>query len=113
MGLLDSIGDVINNLRHAGERAVGETIDGAAHGVGSGLSALGMTGLAHRLDQMGDHAAYHLGVVIAEKQLGETDDPTELLHGDLGAITQAAETLRRFTTAFNETSDGLAAIDTS
>ncbi|GDY32629.1 hypothetical protein GTS_42620 [Gandjariella thermophila] len=57
--------------------------------------------------------ADHLGAQVGERQLGETDDPKELVHGDVGAIDQTAGHLTRFAAAFGETARGLAAIDTA
>lgn len=51
-------------------------------------------------------------VLDREARLGQTDDPTQLIHGDTGAIRPAASRLREFLRAFAQTASGLAGIDT-
>lgn len=46
-------------------------------------------------------------------QLGQTEDPTKLVHGDVGAINGSVGHLKKFVTAFEETADGLRRIDTA
>jgi RHS repeat-associated protein len=94
------------------EHAVGTVLDDGAHVVGSGLSDVGLGGAGQWVDRVGDDVANDLGAQVPEEQLGQTTDPSELIHGDPGALEQAASRLRTFSGAFGETATGLAGIDT-
>ncbi|MCX4750427.1 hypothetical protein OG455_33795 [Kitasatospora sp. NBC_01287] len=50
---------------------------------------------------------------VPEMDLGQTDDPAELLHGDPDELHKNALHLRKFQIAFEETHSGLAALDTA
>lgn len=116
MGLgdfLDSAGGKIEGAAEGAEHAVGEGADWAAHQVGGGLEAVGLYGAAQAVDDAGDWAADHLGAQVGEQQLGQTEDPTKLVRGDLGKINESIGHLNKFATAFGETAEGLRRIDTS
>jgi RHS repeat-associated protein len=94
------------------EHGLGTLVDDGAHLVGGGLSDVGLGGAGQWVDRAGDDVANYLGAQVPEEQLGQTSDPAELVHGDPGALEQAASRLRMFSGAFGETADGLAGIDT-
>lgn len=93
-----------------GEHELGQLADKGAHDVGGVLSSVGLGRAGSWVDHLGDEAANALD---PELQLGQTDDPTQLIHGDPGAIRQAASRMLTFANAFGQTSQGLAGIDTS
>lgn len=108
--------DVFQGLAHAAdsaEHAIGNAADGMAHQVGSGLNAVGPHGAAHAVDSVGDKVADTLGSDVQEMQLGETDDPKELVRGDFDAINKTADHLRKFAAAFGETAQGMTRMDSS
>lgn len=111
--LIDDIGDGIENLADGAEHLVGKGIDTVAHVAGDGLDALGLHGAAQAVDNFGDNVADSLGAQVDEQQLGQTDDPTHLIHGDVGKIRESVGHLKKFSGAFAETSDGLKRIDSS
>lgn len=111
--LINSVGDGLDHLATGAEHLAGQVVDGGSHLIGDGLSAVGLHGAAQSVDNFGDSVADHLGDQVAEKQLGQTDDPTQLVHGDVGAIAQTASRLQQFAIAFGETAQGLAGIDTA
>lgn len=111
--LINSVGDGLEDLATGAEHLAGQVVDGGSHLIGDGLNAVGLHGAAQSVDNFGDSVADHLGDQVAEKQLGQTDDPTQLVHGDVGAIAQTASRLQQFATAFGETAQGLAGIDTA
>ncbi|MET8957656.1 putative T7SS-secreted protein [Streptomyces sp. NPDC004533] len=78
---------------------------------GAGLDMVGVQGAAKSVDGWGDSVADRLGVAISEKELGDTDDPKELLHGDPARIREAAGHLRNFHNAFESTGSGLQRLD--
>jgi RHS repeat-associated protein len=111
-------GSLVHAVTHPGElvsgaeHGLGTLIDDGAHLVGSGLSDVGLGGAGQWVDRAGDDVANYLGAQVPEEQLGQTTDPTELIHGDPAALEQAASRLRTFSGAFGETADGLEGIDT-
>jgi hypothetical protein len=115
--LIDGLGDAIeggfDDVVNGGKHLIGTAVDDGAHVLGDGLNAVGLHGAAQAVDNFGDSAADHLGDQVAEKQLGQTTDPTQLVHGDLNAIQTAAARLGTFGSAFHETAQGLAGIDTT
>jgi RHS repeat-associated protein len=93
-----------------GEHWLGQATDQVAHDTGGVLSAVGLGQAASWVDGLGDKAAAALD---PELQLGQTDDPAQLIHGNPAAIRQAASRLETFSQGFAQTSTGLDAIDTS
>lgn len=99
MGLGDFIGSV--------ESGVGSFVDSNAHLVGGALDGVGLHSAAHAVDSFGDHIADDLGAQVGEAQLGQSDDPKDLVHGDVKAIGESVGHLRKFASAFGETGIGL------
>jgi RHS repeat-associated protein len=93
-----------------GEHLLGQVADEGAHAVGRGLTDIGLGQVGNIVDGWGDEAASALD---PELQLGQTDDPTQLIHGDPAAIRSTAASLYQFSGAFAQTSSGLSGIDTS
>ncbi|MER6028712.1 putative T7SS-secreted protein [Streptomyces sp. NPDC001851] len=124
MGLLGDIGhgleDGANWALDKGEKladdtkkVVGAGIDYGAHKIGQGLDAAGYHGAARKVEDWGDEIASDLGATPGEQQLGESDDPKDLVHGDHGKIVATAKHLKDFFTAFEKVSAGLKKVDSS
>ncbi|SFW46610.1 putative T7SS-secreted protein [Amycolatopsis australiensis] len=116
MGLWEFLDEIEEDAEDAVEaigRGVGEVADKAAHVVGAGLDAIGLHSAAEAVDGLGDSVADTLGAQVGEAQLGQTDDPVKLVHGDAGALRTAAGHLAKFGAAFTKTADGLRRIDTA
>ena len=94
------------------KQGLGDLVDGGAQVVGDGLDLAGLHGTAREVEAQGARLGYDLGASTGELQLGETEDPAELVHGDAGAVRSAASELRGFAAGFGETSDGLGRIRT-
>jgi len=93
-----------------GEHFLGEVADKGAYVVGSGLNHVGLGSVGQWVEHLGDEAASDLD---PELQLGQTDDPTQLIHGDPGAIRATASKLGTFSGAFGRTASGLEGMDSS
>lgn len=113
MGLLDDFASAADSVFVGAEHAVGHVVDDVAHVAGDALHAVGLDGAAQAVDDWGDNVASDLGDAVAEKQLGQTTDPTQLIHGDVGALTATVGHLRKFAAAFGQTAQGLSGVDTS
>jgi RHS repeat-associated protein len=100
----------VGQLAGDGKRLLGQAADQGAHLAGRALTDVGLGQLGNTVDGWGDAAA---GALDPELQLGQTDDPTQLIHGDPGAIRSAATQLHGFSGAFGQTASGLTGIDTS
>lgn len=115
--LINRVGDAVSNAastvgRDLGQ-ATGAVVDEGAHVLAAGLNDLGLSAAARTVSRTGDTVADHLGDVIPEKQLGQSTDPTDLVHGDPSAIEGTATRLRAFAAAFAETARGLRDLDTT
>ncbi|MGC0316975.1 putative T7SS-secreted protein [Kitasatospora acidiphila] len=111
MGWLDSVGSGLDHLYKDGKKAIGSQVDRNAHAVGDALDFVGLHDAAHTVDNYGDKIADKLGAQVAELQLGQTDDPKQLVHGDAKAIGESVKHLQVFHDAFESTGSGLRAMD--
>ncbi|GAB4585036.1 hypothetical protein Ntsu_28680 [Nocardia sp. IFM 10818] len=71
---------------------------------------LGWDSLGESLDDVGDHVSSALGGEVEERELGETEDPKELIRGEPSAITEAGTSLGKLSTAADQTGEGLRAV---
>jgi hypothetical protein len=114
MGLgsfIDEVGDAGGRLVDSAERAAGGLIEEGARKVADGLDHVGLHKAAQWTSHTGDRLADDLGAHVPEQQLGESDDPRDLLHGDAGRIRAAAGHLRRLHGAFDAGRTGLSRLD--
>jgi RHS repeat-associated protein len=105
MGLLDGVWDGL-------KQGAGDLVNDGAHVLGDGLNAVGLHGAANAVETEGDKIGYSLGADVGELQLGQTNDPKELVHGEAGKIRSTASKLKTFQSGFGEVADGLNRIDT-
>ncbi|MGW0285624.1 putative T7SS-secreted protein [Streptomyces sp. NPDC003236] len=95
------------------KRATGHVVDEGAHGVGDALDWAGAHGAADKVDDWGDDTASKLGAHVDEQQLGESEDPKELVHGDPAKLRETAGHLRNFATSFGAVATGMRKLDSS
>jgi RHS repeat-associated protein len=96
-----------SSLRHD----VADVLTAPSQGAASVLRDVGATGLANDIDGFDSQVAAFIGGTQPELQLGQTDDPTQLIHGDPRQVGDAATRLRAFSTAFGQVATGLAGVD--
>ncbi|MET7568070.1 putative T7SS-secreted protein [Streptomyces sp. NPDC005492] len=106
---LSKAGDVVD----AGKKLVGEGVDKGTDIAGDALDKVGAHGLANKVEGYGDRIASDLGATPAEQQLGDSDQPKDLIHGDPKAIRAAAKHLTDFYTAFDGVGDGMRRLNSS
>ncbi|QGZ49788.1 type IV secretion protein Rhs [Streptomyces sp. QHH-9511] len=104
-------GNKLGDLWDGGKRLVGEGIDGATNIVGDGLNYVGAEDAADKVEDWGDRTASSLGAEVGEAQLGQSEEPDELVHGNAGDITATVKNLRDFKTAFDSVGRGLKGLD--
>jgi RHS repeat-associated protein len=112
-GIVDDVASAGEHLVEGTEHVVGKIAEDGAQVAGDGLDTVGLHGAAQAVEKWGERAADYLGDTVAEKQLGGTTDPTELVHGDVGALDATVEHLKKLASAFGETARGLGSVDTA
>jgi uncharacterized protein YukE len=103
----------LSSLVNSAKQDLGTVVDDGANVVGDGLNAVGLHGAAQDVETLGDKAGFDLGASVPELELGQTSDPTQLIHGDPAAIRSSASTLKTFSSAFGETAIGLNGLEPS
>ncbi|MFD4879554.1 putative T7SS-secreted protein [Streptomyces sp. NPDC058420] len=106
---LSKVGDVVDS----GKKLVGEGVDKGTDLIGEGLDHVGAHRYAVAVENAGDKIASKLGATPGEKQLGDTDLPSDLVHGDPKAIRATAKHLTDFFTAFDKVGDGMRKLNSS
>ncbi|MDI3390770.1 hypothetical protein QIS99_31955, partial [Streptomyces sp. B-S-A8] len=104
------LGDAFNAVAGAakdGVEAVGEGVAWAGDKAADGLEHVGLEDAAEGVRDGSEWTADKLGADVAERQLGETEDPKEIIHGDVEKLTERAEHLRDFFKAFDKLGSGL------
>ncbi|WP_055717155.1 putative T7SS-secreted protein, partial [Streptomyces torulosus] len=120
MGTLDDLGDLADSalgkgeeLLDGGKKLLGEGVDKGSEIVGDRLRDVGLGYAADKVEDLGDEWASDLGATPGEKQLGETWEADELVHGDPARIRESAKHLTDFHTAFGKVGDGMRKLDSS
>ncbi|MGW4562287.1 putative T7SS-secreted protein [Streptomyces sp. NPDC004561] len=114
------IGDLSNailgegeHLYDSGKKLVGKGIEKGADLTGDVLDHVGAHKYADVVRLAGDYAGSELGATPGEKQLGQTDLASELVHGTPVDIRSSAKHLRDFHTAFDNVGQGMRKLDSS
>ncbi|MFI9174239.1 putative T7SS-secreted protein [Streptomyces lincolnensis] len=114
------LGDVVNSglgkledVGHAVTKAVGEGVDKGSDALAEGLDYIGADDTAQVVSYVGDKLASDLGATPGEKQLGDSDQPHDLIHGNPTAIRSTASHLKDFRTAFDTVGEGMRKLDSS
>ncbi|MFI7357300.1 putative T7SS-secreted protein [Streptomyces avidinii] len=103
---VDALGDGVDSAK----KAIGHGVDMATEGIGAGLDYVGAHDWADEVEDFGDDVAHGLGA-MPEKQLGQTQQAAELLHGKPDAIWESAAHLKDFQAAFDRVGQGMKALD--
>lgn len=116
MGLGDLTNSLLGkgeDLYDAGKEKLGEGVDWATNELGDVLEYVGAQDWADDVEDWGDGVASDLGATPGEQQLGQTEDPDELVHGKPDRIRESAKHLRDFHGAFDKVGQGLRKVDSS
>ncbi|MCS0606523.1 type IV secretion protein Rhs, partial [Streptomyces sp. LP11] len=120
MGILGDIGDGLNkglgygeHLVDEGKKKLGEAVDYGTDKLGGALDRVGAHDWADRVEDWGDEVASDLGATPGERQLGQTEEADELVHGSPEKIRASAKHLRDFHGAFDKVGQGLRKVDSS
>ncbi|MGV9663749.1 putative T7SS-secreted protein [Nocardia niigatensis] len=108
---IDKVGDAVENAVDEVETKAGSVIDRGAHTVADFAREHGAGGVADAIDEIGDQISNALGGEIVEKELGQTKDKTELIHGEPSAIHDVVGKLKSMSSSIESTGDALRKID--
>ncbi|MFJ1744631.1 putative T7SS-secreted protein [Streptomyces sp. NPDC088116] len=97
----------------AGKKALGEGIDWTTDRVGDGLDHVGADDWADSVEDWGDDAASDLGASVSEQQLGQTEEPNELIHGKPDKIRESAGHMKDFFTSLDSVGQGMKKLDSA
>ncbi|MFF9072395.1 putative T7SS-secreted protein [Streptomyces sp. NPDC014872] len=106
-GLVDGAGRVVDK----GKELAGKAIDVGTDVVGAGLDKVGAHGWADGVEDWGDATASSLGAEVAERQLGQSEEADELIHGKPEKIAATVKNLRDFQRAFGLVGSGMKRLD--
>ncbi|MGP8300666.1 putative T7SS-secreted protein [Streptomyces inhibens] len=104
---LNAIGEGASKFTDAVERGAGELVEHGSDLAGDALETVGLDDAGHAVRSAGADLAGALGAHVDERQLGETEDPKELIHGDAEKINESASHLKDFSAAFDRVADGM------
>ncbi|MEV5505931.1 putative T7SS-secreted protein [Streptomyces orinoci] len=102
-----AIGNEAKHVWTEGKKETGEAIHWTTDKTADLLDDVGAHGKARAVRHWGEESASELGAHVGERQLGETDDPKDLVHGDVKQLNAAAKHLRSFQHSFNSVHSGL------
>ncbi|MFJ7146636.1 putative T7SS-secreted protein [Streptomyces sp. NPDC100445] len=116
MGVGDITNSVLGGAEHLydeGKKKLGEAVDYGTDKLGGALDYVGAHDWADSVEDWGDEVASDLGATPGEQQLGQTEEPNELVHGHPEKIRESAKHLKDFHGAFDKVSQGLRKVDSS
>ncbi|NLU81349.1 putative T7SS-secreted protein [Rhodococcus sp. HNM0569] len=111
IGGLDKAGDFIEDAVETGIEKGGQAVDSGLDSLSGFARDLGADGVADVLTDISDRVASATGGAVDELELGQTEDPRELIRGDVGAINEALTTLTEMGTNIESTGSALRAVD--
>ncbi|MFF3567952.1 putative T7SS-secreted protein [Nocardia jiangxiensis] len=111
MGWLDDVGNAVEHALHTVNEEAGHLVDDGAHAAASVARAVGADGVASDLENLGDQVVDATGGQVRERELGESDDPKQLVLGDPGKITHVGGEVKKMGDSIEKTGDALKKID--
>ncbi|NKX85695.1 putative T7SS-secreted protein, partial [Nocardia coubleae] len=109
--IFDKVGSAIEDGVENVVEGAGQIIDDGLDVVGDAAKHVGLEKIGNALDDLGDNIASATGGDVEEEELGQTEDPKELILGEPSEIGSAAETLTKMAEAIESTGQALQKID--
>ncbi|MFF3321541.1 putative T7SS-secreted protein [Streptomyces sp. NPDC002889] len=109
----DKVVDVVDEGIDKGKELAGRGVNYATDRAGEYLEDRGYKGAADVVTDWGDRTASSLGAEVGEQQLGQTEEPNELIHGNPTKIADSVKNLRDFQKAFDLVGAGMKKLDSS
>ncbi|MFI8072772.1 putative T7SS-secreted protein [Streptomyces sp. NPDC086033] len=107
MGVLGELGDLADGVK----QGVSDGVNATAGVVGDSLDGVGLKSAGEKVRDGAEYLTGAAGAVVPERELGETDEPGELIHGSTGDIEEAVRHLKSFATAFESVGQALRKLD--
>ena len=108
---VDDAGEWLEGAYEDGKETVGGWVDDGSSALADVLDHVGLDGAANFVEDTGDDIADALGDEVSERELGESDDPKQLVHGEVEKINEVATHLSSFAGSMASASSGLGGID--
>ncbi|CAM5638630.1 putative T7SS-secreted protein [Streptomyces canus] len=108
---VDGLGDGLESAAEGVGKGVGEAVNWTSDHVADGLSEVGADRMAEGVRDFGESVNNRLGGTVAERALGESEDPKELVHGSEPALRERAGHLRKFAAGFENVGQGMRSLD--
>ncbi|MFC7449722.1 putative T7SS-secreted protein [Rhodococcus daqingensis] len=110
-GAIDSAGEFVEDAVESGIESLGQAADSGLDAASGVARRLGADGVADALTDLGDQVASLTGGAVDELELGQTEQPKELIRGEPAAIADATGTLKELAGRIGSTGDALRTID--
>ncbi|MET8075294.1 putative T7SS-secreted protein [Streptomyces sp. NPDC005303] len=107
MGVLGELGDLGNGIR----QGLADGVNATADVVGDSLDVVGLKSVGERVRDGAEYVTGAVGAEVPERELGETDQPGELIHGSTGDLEDTVRHLKAFASAFESTGQALKKLD--
>lgn len=107
MGVLGELGDLADGVT----QGISDGVNAQADVLGDALDDVGLGSVGEKVRDGAEYVTGAVGAVVPERELGETDQPGELIHGSTGDIQEAVRHLKAFATAFENTGQALKKLD--
>ncbi|MFJ9149884.1 putative T7SS-secreted protein [Streptomyces sp. NPDC102270] len=107
MGVLGELGDLADGVK----QGISDGVNATAGVVGDSLDVAGMQSVGEKVRDGAEYLTGAVGAAVPERELGETDEPGELIHGSTGDIEEAVRHLKAFAAAFESTGQALRKLD--
>ncbi|WP_405449637.1 putative T7SS-secreted protein [Streptomyces erythrochromogenes] len=100
------------NWLEKGAAFTGDAVAWLGDKTADGLEEVGWQGGANAVRNTANSAANRLGADVTEVELGQSDDPKQLVHGSASTLRTTAGHLKDFHAAFTRTGEGLKKLGT-
>ncbi|MFD7782287.1 putative T7SS-secreted protein [Streptomyces nojiriensis] len=100
------------NWLEKGAALTGDAVEWLGDKTADGLEEVGWQGGANAVRSTANSAANRLGADVGEVELGQSDDPKQLVHGSASTLRSTAGHLKDFHAAFTRTGEGLKKLGT-
>lgn len=104
---MGGLGDLADGIK----QGIADGVNATAEGVGQSLDVVGLNSAGEKVRDGAEYLTGAAGAVVPERDLGETDEPGELIHGSTGDLAETVQHLRAFASAFENTGQALRGLD--
>ncbi|MGC0400852.1 hypothetical protein RKD27_003496 [Streptomyces sp. SAI-126] len=107
MGVLGELGDLGDGIR----QGLADGVNTTADVVGGSLDVVGLKSVGEKVRDGAEYVTGAVGAAVPERELGNTDQPGELIHGSTGDLEDTVRHLKAFASAFESTGQALRKLD--